>query len=78
MSKTKVFWFHYNKPASKAKGKPQISVHYNKTCHIVDGILIDRAKLTEKINKSQPFFVIKGRCESFKIVDNVCYIVGKL
>lgn len=56
----RTFWFHYNKPASKIAGKPQISVHYNNSCHIVDEIEC-LVPTFSKINKRQPFFVMKGK-----------------
>lgn len=62
----KIFYFHYNKPASKKAGKPQISIHYKKTCYIVDNVDC-RVPTIGKINKRQPFFVMKGKCETFII-----------
>ena len=41
MKNTKSFYFHYNKPLSKKKNKPQITVHFNKTCHTVDNLLVN-------------------------------------
>jgi hypothetical protein len=73
MSKGKIFWFHYNKPASIKNGKPQISCHYNRTCFIVDNIDIGVPTKGE-LRKIQPYFVIKGKCTSFEIVDNIAII----
>ena len=58
--KPRVFFYHYNKPASLKAGKPQISVHYNKTCYVVDNICCG-VPTWGHINKSQPRFVVKGR-----------------
>lgn len=38
MKKQYVFYFHYNKPASIKAGKPQLTVHYQKTCFLVDAV----------------------------------------
>lgn len=61
-----VFFFHYNKPASKSKGKPQISIHYRKQCLIVDNIDV-RVPTFGHIRNVQPFFVMKGKCNSIII-----------
>lgn len=59
-NKPKRFFFHYNKPASMAKGKPQIYVHFNNACHIVDNILC-RRETESKVNwKTSPKFVMQG------------------
>lgn len=65
MSK-KRFFYHYNKPASKQVGKAMVSVHVNKTCHIVDGSLLRINCPNEgKVNpKKQPHFVMQGWCDS--------------
>lgn len=68
----KVFWYHYNKPASAKSGKPQITVHYNKVCHIVDNIICSVPTFGH-LRKEQPKFVIKGKGE-LKIKNNVAYI----
>lgn len=60
------FHFHYNKPASKKAGEPQISIHIDKTCWIVGNIQC-KVPTTGKINKRQPFFVMKGKCDNFII-----------
>ena len=56
----KVFYYHYNKPASAKAGKPQLSVHYDKKCQIVDG-LVCAVPTFSHINKRQPKVVMKGR-----------------
>ncbi len=71
--KEKVFWFHYNKPLSKMANKPQISIHYNKTCYIVDNIVCEIAT-SGNLRKFQPYFVIKGKCKSFEIKNNIAYL----
>ena len=62
MSKAKRFFFHYNKPNKK------ISVHFNKTCYIVDDIVCS-ATTESKWNKKQPNLVIQGWARSFEIVE---------
>lgn len=69
----KSFFFHYNKPASQRTGSPKISVHYNKTCHIVDNIICS-VPTEGKINKRQPIFVMKGKCNNFEIKKGIVYI----
>lgn len=54
------FFFHYNKPASKAAGMPQISIHYRGKCHLVDNVVVN-VDTRGKIRKSQPRFVICGK-----------------
>lgn len=69
----KTFWFHYNRHASKKAGKPQITVHYNKQCLIVDNIIC-KVKTWGKINRRQPYFVIKGKCKHLEISEGICYV----
>lgn len=68
-----VFWFHYNKPVSSKANKPQITVHYRNTCYICDNIICNVSTYGHLKNQ-QPRFVIKGRCKSFEIKDNIAYI----
>ncbi len=57
----KVFFFHYNKPASRAARKPLMSVHYNKKCYVVDHVeCMTPCKTVHR--KVQPFCVMKGKC----------------
>jgi len=58
------FFYHYNKPASKAAGRPQLSIHYRKQCHIVDSIECF-VPTKSKIRKSQPHVVITGKAVLF-------------
>ena len=70
----KRFFFHYNKPEAQRKGRPQVSVHFNKTCHIVDNVSCLVA--TEgKIKKTQPHFVMQGWAEDIKIENNIAHII---
>ncbi len=58
----KRFWYHYNKPASKAAGKPVLTVHYEDECQQVDKIYCKVATETHA-RKRQPFCVVRGLCE---------------
>ncbi len=55
----RVFFYHYNKPASKAAGRPVLTVHYRGQCHSVDRIVC-LAQTETKNQKRQPFCVVKG------------------
>jgi len=70
----KTFWYHYNKPASRKVGRPQISIHYNKVCHIVDNIICGVPTKGRITVRRQPHFVMVGRCNSFEIVEGVAYV----
>jgi hypothetical protein len=63
----KVFFFHYNKPASRAAKKPLMSVHFNKQCHVVDHIDCLVGVYTVH-RKKQPYCVMKGKCFSVSII----------
>lgn len=69
-----VFWFHYNKPQTSIKGRPQVSIHYKKQCHIVDNIVVNVNTEGKIRDGEQPNFVIRGLCSEFKIIDNIAYI----
>lgn len=73
MAKPRVFFFHYNKPASRSAKRPQISVHWQKKCLIVDNVTC-YAPTKGHINKRQPFFVMKGKATSVEVVGNVALI----
>lgn len=68
------FWFHYNKPESRKVGKPQITVHFNNACHIVDNISCE-VPLTGRIRKTQPHWVMAGKSSSITIKDGIATIV---
>ncbi len=73
--RAKRFFFHFNKPASRAAGKPRISVHYNKQCIIVDNVYCS-VPTKGKIKQKQPQFVLAGSVlpSEFTVVDNIAYI----
>lgn len=69
----RAFWFHYNKPASRSQGKPQITIHYKGVCHIVDNLVYD-GKIEGRIRKTQPHWVISGKTSGIEIKNNIAYI----
>lgn len=71
--KSTSFFFHYNKPLSKQKGVPMISVHVANTCYAVKNVVCS-VKTSGKINKRQPYFVMRGKLQQFNIIDNIAYL----
>lgn len=67
----KVFWYHFNRPATLKAGKPKITVHFDGKCHIVDGIA--ECKSRSHIRKTQPLFVMKGKCNKLEIKGGIAY-----
>lgn len=67
------FFFHYNKPASRTKGVPVISIHYRGQCLLVQNIVCS-VPTSGKINKRQPFFVMTGKAHNIVVKDNVAYV----
>lgn len=67
------FYFHYNKPASKAVGENRLSLHFKKTCHIVKSIYC-KVDTETKNRKSQPRCVISGKAKNIEILDGVAVI----
>jgi len=72
--KVRIYTLHYNKPASKKAGKPQITVHYAGKCHIVDNVACSKLAWWGHINKRQPVWVMKGKCNKMEIIDGIAYI----
>lgn len=73
--RSKVFWFHFNKPASLAAKRPKISVHYQDKCIIVDNVEC-KVPIRGYIRKTQPRFVMKGAVKpsQFAINENIAII----
>ena len=61
------FFFHYNKPHGK------VSIHYQKKCHLVDGLLV-RVPVHSKFNKRQPKFVMKGVASKITIENGLALV----
>jgi hypothetical protein len=72
MNKQYSFWFHYNKPASKAKGRNILTIHYRGKCILVEHI--ECWVPTETHNrKYQPRCVLRGK-GVVSIIDNQAII----
>lgn len=69
-TKTRVFFFHYNKPASRTANAPKMTVHYKGACHIVDHIICDVSTHTHH-NKRQPHVVLKGKAHDILFIEDV-------
>ena len=65
-----IFWYHYNKPATTKYKTPKLTVHYRKICYIVDAIECNVSTFSHN-KKDQPRLVIKGKCNSIEIVENL-------
>jgi hypothetical protein len=55
-----VFFLHYNKPASLKAKRPQLSVHWKKTCFVGDHVVC-HAPTESRIRTRQPRVVMAGR-----------------
>lgn len=65
--KSTSFFFHYNKPASRAARAPKMSVHFAGACFIVDHVECN-VPVKTKHNKRQPFCVLKGKLKNIEII----------
>ena len=72
--KRHAFFFHYNKPASQAAGRPQISVHYRGQCYVVDEVAC-YVTTKSRVRRTQPHFVMAGRTQGICFDDNRAVIV---
>lgn len=61
----RAFFFHYNKPASRAAGEPVISLHVNEACHLVRNIDC-LVPIKGRIRKTQPRWVMTGKARIFR------------
>lgn len=59
-SKKYSFFYHYNKPASRAAGRPQLSIHYRGQCYIVDEVQC-AVPTRSRVRATQPHIVICGK-----------------
>lgn len=72
--KPKRFFFHYNKPESQRQGKPIITLHFNKSCYLVENIECQVPTFGRiRINK-QPHFVMVGKALNIQVINNVAKI----
>jgi hypothetical protein len=67
------FFYHYNKPLSKQRGYPVISLHYSGQCHFLKGIRVE-VPTWSKFNKRQPYYVMQGECERVKIARGIATV----
>lgn len=73
MNIDKAFWFHYNKPESKKAGRPKLTLHYLGMCHLVDKLII-KVPTYSFNRKTQPYCIIKGRCNHVNIDNGIAII----
>lgn len=64
------FFFHYNKPASKANGRPMLSVHFRGKCYIVTDVSCG-VPTYSKVNKKQPYCVMQGKARDVRIMNRI-------
>jgi hypothetical protein len=62
----RTFFFHYNKIASRAMGKPVLTVHWRGKCIRVSNIQC-WVPVETKFNKRQPHVVMKGKANDVVI-----------
>ena len=74
----KSFFFHYNKPASKQADKPQISLHFNKTCHVVDNITCYVPTKGKVRTTRQPFFIMTGKYNNIQLHHNNNEVIAEI
>lgn len=63
------FFLHYNKPLSKQKGIHMWSVHYRNVCYFTENIECN-VFTKSKLNKRQPYVVMRGFAKNLKILEN--------
>ena len=66
------FWFHYNKPASRAAGRNVLTIHYRGVCHLVNNIVCN-VPVSSRDRARQPRCVLSGK-GILEIKNNVGYI----
>jgi hypothetical protein len=69
MKKPFRFFFHYNKPESKRRGKVIWSLHYNKTCYLVEHIDC-KVPIETKVNNRQPYAIVRGWSNDVQLMHN--------
>lgn len=60
MANHRAFFFHYNKPASRAAGKPVLTLHFAGKCHLVSSVFCF-CPVSTHVRKKQPHCVVRGR-----------------
>lgn len=74
-NKPRAFFFHYNKPMSKAKGRNVLTVHHQKQCLLVEDIDC-KVPIKTKSRKTQPHCVMCGR-GVVRVINGVATITDK-
>lgn len=80
--KPKKFFFHYNKPASLKRGRPVLSLHFDRRCHLVEGLEC-HVTTRSKSRATSPRVVIEGYAkfigisDDFAIIDNFTWDMPK-
>lgn len=69
----RVFFFHYNKPASRIAGSPRLSLHYRDACHIVESVDC-QVPIKSRNRKTQPHCVMSGRASKVEVTNGVALI----
>jgi hypothetical protein len=70
----RAFWFHYNKPASRAAKKTQVTIHYKGQCLIVDDLALVGVDVAGRHRKSQPYWVLAGKANDITIKNGIATI----
>lgn len=72
--RTYKFFYHFNKPLTRQRGKPYMSVHFRGKCYFTPD-LICRVPCQTKVNKRQPIMVMEGKCNELHITGSKIEIV---
>jgi hypothetical protein len=73
VTRPRVFWYHFSKPASRAAGRAMWSLHHAGECHVVERVVC-RVPTETKSNKTQPLGVVRGKCRSVTVAAGVATI----
>lgn len=68
------FFFHYNKPASRAAGENRLTVHWKGQCLIVRSLSC-HVGIETRARKTQPRCVMAGKAESVTVDENMHCII---
>lgn len=70
------FWFHYNVPHTKQKGKTQAGVFYRGQYNVYDNVICNVPTRGMHRAGKRPNWVVGGEIEPhrIKVVNNICHI----
>ena len=68
------FFFHYNKPASRAAGENRLTVHWQGRCEIVRSLEC-YVPIETRARKAQPRCVMAGKAESVTIKNEMHCVI---